>query len=290
VFRDNPLTTIPAVTTSKGMLLSPTRPFLRWAGGKSWLLNHLRSLIPQEGFRAYHEPFLGGGAVFFDIAPTGRTFLSDTNGELVETYCQVRDSVESVIDHLRQHVNSAEYYYDLRASVPNTPSERAARFIYLNQTSFNGIYRVNQKGEYNVPFGYRSKRVLDEPNLRSVSDRLQGTWISTADFDSVRSRVTAGDFVFLDPPYTVSHNDNGFLRYNQKLFSFEDQKRLRDLVRHLDDCGAHYVLTNAAHDSIAELFDVGNRRLELERISRVGGRHAPRGTFSEYVFTNVGIE
>ncbi len=263
------------------------KPFLRWAGGKRWMLRHLENWLPSQGFGSYHEPFLGGGAVFFDLSPSSGAYLSDLNGALIETYVQVRDDVETVIELLEAYQNTAECYYATREQDPAHASARAARFIFLNQTSFNGIYRVNLKGEYNVPYGNRTKDFLDAENLRLVSKSLAGHSLEQADFDVVRGRVRSGDFVFIDPPYTVSHNDNGFVRYNQKLFSLEDQRRLSELVAYLNEVGAHYVLTNAAHETIAKLFDPGSRRIKLERVSRVGGKKAARGRFHEYVFTNV---
>jgi len=225
--------------------------------------------------------------VFFELEPVPTAFLSDLNSELIDTYVAVRDDVRGVIKFLGLYENTEACYYETRAEFPDDPIEQAARFIYLNQTSFNGIYRVNLNGEYNVPFGYRSKGFLDESNLEAASSRLFGAHIDHCDFDLVRDRVRSKDLVFLDPPYTVSHNDNGFVKYNQKLFSLEDQKRLRELVDHIDSVGAYYVLTNAAHATIADLFDRGDRRLALNRVSRVGGKNALRGTFSEYVFTNA---
>jgi len=244
-------------------------------------------LLPAGGFATYHEPFLGGAAVFFELGPGLSAYLSDLNTELIETYKAVRDDVRGVIGHLSEHKNTKVCYYEVRSSVPDDPTARAARFIYLNQTSFNGIYRVNLSGEYNVPYGYRSKGFLDEQNLLAVSERLSDAHIDDGDFDLVRERVRAKDLVFLDPPYTVSHNDNGFVKYNQKLFSLEDQIRLSELVDYIDGVGAYYLLTNAAHEAVASLFDRGDRRFELNRASRVGGKNAPRGTFSEYVFTNA---
>lgn len=225
--------------------------------------------------------------MFFEVDPADGVFLSDVNAELIETYVAVRDDVRSVINCLNGYENSKDCYYETRSEVPADPIERAARFIYLNQTSFNGIYRVNLSGAYNVPYGYRSKDFLDEPNLEAVSRSLAAVEIDHGDFDVVRTRVRSGDLVFLDPPYTVSHNNNGFVKYNQKLFSSADQERLRKLVDYIDDVGAFYVLTNAAHQTVATLFDRGDRRFELDRVSRVGGKNAPRGTFSEYIFTNA---
>lgn len=264
------------------------QPFLRWAGGKRWLLHHLPTILNGFEVKGYHEPFLGGGAVFFGSDITGQANLSDLNGELVETYIQIRDDPEPVAAALAQHVNTAEHYYRVRSSQPRSASERAARFIYLNHTSYNGIYRVNLKGQYNVPYGNRTWGGLPTRELlAAVSRKLQGASIDECDFEKVVDRAQSGDLVFLDPPYTVAHNNNGFIKYNQKLFSFEDQVRLSEVVNSLREIDAYYLLTNAAHDSIASLFEKGDRRIELTRGSSVGGKKAKRGSAAEYIFTNV---
>ena len=139
-------------------------------------------------------------------------------------------------------------------------SDDLLRFLDLNQTSFNGIYRANLNGDYNVPYGHRSKDFFDAENLALVSERLQGCQLGCIDFEDVIRNVRSGDLVFLDPPYTVSHNKNGFIKYNQQLFSLDDQKRLRDLVDALNQKGAYYILTNAAHATIAEIFSNGDMR------------------------------
>jgi DNA adenine methylase len=265
-----------------------TQSFLRWAGGKRWLLHRLPEILGAFKISEYHEPFLGGGAVFFGVMIAGQTYLSDLNADLIEAYIQVRDNHEAVARFLKPHVNTAEHYYAVRASDPGDPACRAARFIYLNHTSYNGIYRVNLKGQYNVPFGNRTwGNIPDAELLASVSRKLQGATITVSDFEAAVGQVQAGDLVFLDPPYTVAHNNNGFIKYNQRLFSFEDQVRLSHLVDKLRARGAYYLLTNAAHESIATLFEKGDRKLEFQRGNSVGGRKAKRGSATEYVFTNV---
>lgn len=266
----------------------PTQSFLRWAGGKRWLLHHLRGILGGFEINGYHEPFLGGGAVFFGSAITGRIHLSDLNAELIETYVQVRDNHQQVANYLGTHVNTSEHYYKVRASSPEDPASRAAKFIYLNHTSYNGIYRVNLNGQYNVPFGNRAKAHIPSPeHLAAVSRKLQSATIGVSDFQESVEQVQAGDLVVLDPPYTVAHNNNGFIKYNQRLFSFEDQTRLSKLVDAVRDRGAYYLLTNAAHESIATLFEKGDRRLKLTRRNSIGGVQAKRGSAAEYLFTNV---
>lgn len=264
------------------------KPFLRWAGGKSWLVKQLDSIIGDHKFNGYHEPFLGGGSIFFYLAPTGKTYLSDLNSELIDTYKAIKTDPEGVISYLEKYVNSPDEYYRIRSLCPDTLEETAARFIYLNQTSFNGIYRVNIKGEYNVPYGHRTKNFLEADKLRFASKVLQSATLQAGDFDCVRTHIGPGDLVFLDPPYTVSHNHNGFIKYNQKLFSLADQRRLKTLIDFIKAQGAYYILTNAAHATIYEIFyEESDRCLELSRASLIGGENARRGQIQEYIFTNL---
>jgi DNA adenine methylase len=265
------------------------QPVLRWAGGKRWLVPKICDVLDGLLFNNYHEPFLGGASVFLGVNPAGKSYLSDLNSDLIETYQQVRDDPDGVFKILRTFRNTSQEYYRIRNSVPRTSKGRAAKFIFLNATSFNGIYRVNLNGVYNVPYGRRERAFIpDLAWLRSVSDRLQGTEISSTDFGECINNVGKGDLVFLDPPYTVAHNNNGFIKYNQKLFSFEDQCRLSLLVDGIKQRGAFYILTNAAHVSIATLFDKGDLRMEITRRNNVGGIAATRGRASEFLFTNIG--
>lgn len=273
--------------------MTPVQPFLRWAGGKRWLVGQLPQLLGSFEFNAYHEPFLGGASVFLGLPLTGKpltgkAYLSDLNSELIQTYERVRDDVEGVADALESHVNTEEHYYAVRQCSPVDLTERAARFIFLNYASFNGIYRVNLKGVYNVPFGRREhiKPPLRE-QLRVVSAKLQGVELKADDFEGCLANVTTGDLVFLDPPYTVAHNHNGFVKYNQRLFSFEDQQRLSRLIDEIRSRQAYYILTNAAHSSIASLFEKGDSRIETSRKNIVGGKYAVRGYADEYLFTNL---
>jgi DNA adenine methylase len=263
-------------------------PVLRWAGGKRWLVPSLPELLGEHRFNSYHEPFLGGASVFLGIAPEGKSYLGDLNAELIETYERIRDDPDGVAERLRPHKNTEDYYYKLRTSKPRTGNGRAARFIYLNHTSFNGIYRVNLAGTYNVPYGHRHTYAMPEKTwLREVSNRLQGVDLRVGDFADCLPNVAAGDLVFLDPPYTVAHNNNGFIKYNQHLFSFSDQQRLSALVDAIRERDAFYILTNAAHDSIAQLFAKGDRRITTRRRNNVGGAAAARGSAIEFLFTNL---
>lgn len=184
--------------------------------------------------------------------------------------------------------NDPETYYSVRASVPDDKVERAARFLYLNHTSFNGIYRVNLDGVYNVPFGNRpSPQIPTTEHLGDVAKRLNQARLETGDFAKCLKYVNKGDLVFLDPPYTVAHNHNGFIKYNQRLFSFDDQKRLSTLIAEIKERGSYYILANAAHESIANLFDNGDMLIETSRRNSIGGINAARGSATEYLFTNL---
>lgn len=266
------------------------KPFLRWAGGKSWFIDHLEELLDGQQFANYYEPFLGGGSIFFSLSVTGGVTLSDANKELIDTYIAVRDNVEDVIKYFDDYENTSEFYYNLRAKEPTDPFERAARFIYLNHTSYNGLYRVNRSGKYNVPFGNRKSDTIDPDEIRKASKALSGVTLLSGDFENRSNVIQKGTLVFLDPPYTVSHNDNGFIQYNQSIFSIEDQKRLAQYIQFIVDRGAYFILTNAAHTAIREIFaDCGHSML-VERQSLIGGKKAKRGLTEELVFTNINIE
>lgn len=263
-------------------------PFLRWAGGKRWFIKYLKEISSLPDFKSYHEPFAGSAAVFIHLKPT-TSFLSDLNSELIETYIAVKEDVEKIIQHLKGFKNTEEEYYRIRESNYKSDYKRAARFIYLNQTSFNGIYRVNRQGVYNVPFGFRAKNFFEPENLRAVSSVLQTAEISTSDFEIVKSRIQKNDLVFLDPPYTVSHNHNGFIKYNQKLFTLEDQYRLSALIDYIKRKKAFYILTNAAHSKIDEIFEKGDKKIVYNRANLIGGFNSKRGQTSEFVFTNTNL-
>jgi DNA adenine methylase len=261
---------------------------LRWAGGKRWLLPTIKELIGERKIGTYHEPFLGGASVFLGLPPFSKAYLSDSNAELIAAFRAIRDHPEEVAHQAREHANDEATYYAVRASAPKEKIARAARFLYLNHTSFNGIYRVNLNGVYNVPFGQgRIPRIPTADQLKEVAARLKKATLLARDFERCIDQVKAGDLVFLDPPYTVAHNNNGFVKYNQNLFSFEDQRRLSSLIDQIKERKAHYILANAAHKSITDLFDKGDTRIETTRRNSIGGVNAVRGRAAEYLFTNL---
>jgi DNA adenine methylase len=263
------------------------KPFLRWAGGKRWLKSEIDRLVNINDYKSYHEPFVGGGAILFHLN-AANAFISDANKELIDTYLAIRENPNNVIDNLKKFRRDKESYYIIRSENFTDNFSKAAQFIYLNQLSFNGIYRVNANGGYNVPYGNRENYDFDYENIKLVSEFLQNTTIQHCDFQDSLNNVRENDLVFLDPPYTIAHNLNGFVQYNQKIFSLEDQYRLTNAIDKIKQIGASYILTNAAHAKVREIFDKENDKIiEVSRASVVGGRNSVRGQYSEYLFTNL---
>jgi DNA adenine methylase len=260
-------------------------PFLRWAGGKRWLKPTLHKYLPKDGFNAYHEPFIGGGSIMLHLRPK-EAYISDLNSELINTYIAVKDHLDLLVNYIKEYKNTEEEYYAVRATKLDDPIKQAARFIYLNYASFNGIYRVNLNGDYNVPYGKRHNFTYNYSNLKKVSKALANVNMESGDFSNVIKNVNKGDLVFLDPPYTVTHNNNGFVEYNQKIFDIDGQERLSQLINDIKSKEAYYILTNAAHPKIKEIFNQGDSVFEVSRGSSIGGINAKRGQFSEYIFTN----
>ena len=262
-----------------------SRPFLRWAGGKRWLMKEIHRFLPSS-FKNYHEPFVGAGSFFFKIRPQNGIFLSDLNEELINVYIQIRDNLDSLLYDLNSFKIDKKEYYRIRKAKFNSDVERAARFIYLNKTCFNGIYRVNRNGEFNVPYGknYRAN-IYNLEKLKSVSNVLKSVLLASKDFYETLSEINQGDLVILDPPYTVSHSNNGFIEYNQKIFSWNDQIRLSKYIGALIEKKAYYIMTNAFHYSINKLYFGLGRKFIIQRNSLIGGKNAKREKIKEYLFT-----
>ncbi len=262
--------------------------FIRWAGGKSWLVPCVQELIRDLNFNNYHEPFMGGASIFFALDIPNKSYLSDINEELVDTFSAVRDNPEKIIKYLKEYGTDEKSYYDIRASKPVEKYQRAARFLYLNTYSFNGLYRVNRQGEYNVPYGHRENAIINYERIYTASTQLKNAEILSQDFDKSREKIEQGDLVFLDPPYTVSKESNEmFIEYNSRLFSIDDQYRLANLLEYITEKGAYFILTNAAHERILEIFGDKGRLIRRERNSLIGGKNAFRGKVKEYIFTNI---
>jgi DNA adenine methylase len=259
------------------------QPFLKWAGGKRWLLPKLRETLPGT-FGRYFEPFLGGGAVFFDLLPP-RSLLSDKNPELIEAYQVLRDHPLPLQEKLSEHdqLHSDDYYYEVRSSASAEALERAARFLYLNRTCWNGLYRVNQRGEFNVPRGTKNKIILEGENFEAFARALSGADLRCSDFEDSIKLAGQGDLVYADPPYTVKHNMNGFLKYNQEIFSWEDQIRLCRAAEAARERGATVILSNADHASLWELYKDADDISRVSRASVISGKVSGRATTSEIV-------
>ena len=271
---------------NNNLSIQKCKPFLRWAGGKTWLVRKIDDFLP-DSFDIYHEPFVGGGSMFFYLEPEA-SLISDLNEELILTYQVLRDEPDKLVKKLLSYENTKDFYYNMRAKKMRSDLGKAARFLYLNRTSFNGIYRVNLKGEYNVPYGYLKRYNIDVENLYLASDLLQNTDIKCQDFEKSLEDVQREDFVFLDPPYTVTHNNNGFIKYNAKLFDEDSQIRLSNYMDSLNEIGAKYIITNAAHDWVYDEFKRKNNQIfVLDRASLIGGKNAKRGYYEEYLITNI---
>lgn len=239
-------------------------------------------------YRKYFEPFAGSAAVFFHLAPR-RAILSDLNVDLMETYAALRDCWEDVAGFLSRHQrkHSSTYYYEIRSSKPRTVASRAARFIYLNRTCFNGLYRVNQKGEFNVPKGTKTAVILDTDNFEKVADLLSNAALLSTDFESVIDSAQSEDLVFADPPYTVMHALNGFLKYNEVLFSWRDQIRLAECLARAAQRGVTVVSTNADHPSVRKLYEETFNIRRLQRNSLISGKSTHRRVVGELLITST---
>lgn len=260
-------------------------PFLKWAGGKRWLADTCLELFP-ENYGTYFEPFLGGGAMFFRLRPE-KAVLADMNRELIETYSAIAEDYEPVFRRMKRYHSrhSEEHYYSVRALNPRSRTGLAARFIYLNRTCWNGLYRVNRQGQFNVPIGTKSNVLLDTDDWPTISSALKQAILLVSDFEPIVDRAQKGDIIFADPPYTVKHNNNGFVKYNEKIFAWHDQIRLHDALLRAKQRGAHIFCTNADHSSIRDLYKEQFTVTKVARGSVISGKADGRGRTSELLIT-----
>jgi DNA adenine methylase len=262
-------------------------PFLKWAGGKTTLLAELLRHVPSR-LRRYHEPFVGGGALFFAVAPR-RAVLSDNNAELVHCYRQVRDDVHGVLDALARHVYEKAHYQSVRALNPLhlPPAARAARLIYLNKTCFNGLWRVNRAGRFNVPIGrYTNPRFHDPGSLFAASQALRGVEILHASFEAALVRAAPGDFVYLDPPYDPVSATSSFASYTPGGFTWDDQKRLARACIALNRRGVRFLLSNSATDRVRELYR-GFEQRTVRAPRFINSKAGARGRVEELLVFNA---
>ncbi len=258
---------------------------IKWAGGKAQLLDQLDELLPEK-FSTYIEPFVGGGALFFHLLPADAVLI-DLNSELINFYTVVRDDVESLIESLKVHKNQSDYYYKIRNLDPSKLSslDRASRFLYLNKTSYNGLWRTNKKGVFNVPFGrHKNVRLFDEENIRLVSLSLKNAKIISGDFTMALQYAKAGDFIYMDPPYHPLSRTSNFTSYSGK-FSEKDQIRLSECFKELDRIGAFVMLSNSNTDFIKSLYK-GYDIHTVKATRRINSKSDGRGAIDEVVIRN----
>ena len=236
-----------------------TYPIVKWVGGKRQLMFELLKNMP-ENYNRYFEPFIGGGALFFELQPEN-AYISDMNEELINLYSIVRDNVYKLMHDLSKHKITKEYFLEIR-NLDRTDKytklsdiEKASRFIYLNRTCFNGMYRVNSQGQFNVPFGhYKNPRIIDENNLLNCSELLKKTEIKCADFSEIINKVQKGDFVYFDPPYVPLNETSSFTSYTKDGFDIDMQFKLRDVCDELDSMGVKFMLSNSDTKLVNELY------------------------------------
>jgi len=268
----------------------PLVPFLKWAGGKRWLLRNAEGLFQTGISGTYYEPFLGGGSVFASLLPV-YAVLSDVNGELINVYKQVKSHWKALYAGLEemQRRHSSDFYYEVRGATPRDPLSRAVNFIYLNRTCYNGLYRVNKEGRFNVPIGTKSAVLLPDDDFAGWAHALRAAQLIESDFEKIIDTARKGDFVFADPPYTVSHNQNCFLKYNEVLFSWADQQRLAEALRRADKRGVIVVATNANHVSVRELYEVDFSIRTISRASNIAAAAEKRGSYEEIIIRSRGV-
>jgi DNA adenine methylase len=284
--------------TAAQIIKDKPKPFVKWVGGKRQLLKQFRELglYPPEKFdpshHRYFEPFVGGGAVFFDLLPD-KSYLSDTNSELITTYKVIRDDVDALIKSLKKYRYEKEYYYKIRARDPRKLSdiEIASRFIFLNHAGFNGMYRVNKSGGFNVPFGrYTNPLICDEKNLRKVSEMLQHTEITEADYKKVLRYAKAGDFVYFDPPYYPVSKTASFTAYTANGFLENEQIELRDTFMELHKRGCFIMLSNSDTPFINKIYsDISDKEIHIHKLEAgrmINSKAKGRGKVREVLITN----
>lgn len=267
-------------------------PFVKWVGGKRQLLKHIKPILP-ESINTYYEPFIGGGALLFDHRPSVAV-INDYNKELINTYNVIRGDVEALIADLKTHVYDKDYFYEIRSLDRNSDYssmsdlKRASRLLYLNKSCFNGLYRVNSKGEFNSPFGsYTNPNIVNEDTLLAVSRYLNNNNVTTrtGDFQEAVFDAQDGDFVYFDPPYDPVSKSANFTAYSKLGFSREDQERLRDLCIELTDRGVKFLLSNASTDFINELYS-GFTILEVGANRAINSNGAKRKKVQEVLVRN----
>ncbi len=268
-----------------------TLPFLKWPGGKQWIAPKLAVRLALPKGATYYEPFLGGGALFFALGPS-KAVLGDVNESLVEAFFAVQSRPDLVLRYLRPWNNCSEEFYAIRRSNYRSLYRRAAQFVFLNRTCWGGMYRVNQAGEFNVPYaGYNDRGIVSRERILDASHCLEAAVLRCADFEEIVKGAGSGDLVYFDPPYTTRHDNNGFRRYNERLFSWRDQERLAEVAARLAVKGCCVVVSNANHSDLKRLYS-SFHILEVSRSCRLPSDprhrcHAHEAIFSSHPLTGV---
>lgn len=270
------------------------KPFTKWTGGKRQLLPELIDLMPNK-FNRYYEPFVGGGALLFELTPEKAT-INDFNTDLILAYREIRDNAEELIKILKIHKqnNAKDYYLDLRATDRDgriekmTETEKAARLLYMLRVNFNGLYRVNSKNQFNVPYGrYKNPQIVDENLLYDISEYLNGNDIEIleGDFERAVSTATSGDFVYFDPPYAPISSTSSFTSYTNEGFDESDQIRLRDTFIELSKRGVNVMLSNSDVELIHELYsNIPNIDIRVVKANRmINSKASKRGKINELI-------
>jgi len=285
------------MTNREGVAVKAARPFVKWVGGKAKLVSQLLQHFPDE-YNDYYEPFAGGGALFFAITPK-TAHISDLNTVLISAYKRIQSDVEGLIEELRQLEvqyksletleEKRELYLEKRAQynvLENTSPEKVALLIFLNKTCFNGMYRENSKGGFNVPFGkHPNPTICDEANLRSVSAALKETTIALAPYQEAVKSAKAGDFIYFDPPYHPLNATSSFTSYHADGFSAKDQEELRDTFKQLSERGCKVMLSNSDSEFINELYKEFNVH-KIYAARSINSNGAGRGKIQEVLVTN----
>jgi len=267
------------------------KPFLKWAGGKRQLISQMDPFFPIK-FNKYIEPFVGGGAIFFYLLPK-RAILMDINQELINVYNVIKNNIKELINSLKKHINEQEYYYKIR-NLDRDPSiyesltnvEKASRTIYLNRCCYNGLYRVNSKGQFNVPFGrYKNPQFCDEKNLIAVHKALKNVEIVNASFEKCLDFAEKDDFIYFDPPYVPISSSSNFTSYTKDNFGREDQIKLLDVFKALDERGCKVMLSNSYNDFILDLYK-GYKINILQAKRAINSDAKKRGEIRELLITN----
>jgi len=278
------------------IVLSEPKPFVKWAGGKRQLMSELEKNFPTK-FGTYLEPFLGGGAVMFDLLTKEHNLkcnVSDLNSDLVLSYVTIRDRLEKLIESLENHSknyhkDSTGYYYEVRNQEPKNQIEKVSRLLFLNKTCFNGLYRVNSKGKFNVPLGrYTNPNIVNKENLQAVSKTLQSgkIKISCRDFSSIIKDAKKGDFVYFDPPYQPVSDTANFTSYTHRDFTEDDLERLADLANQLNSKGCNVMLSNSNSKTVKKMFSSGWKIKEIKANRAINSNSQKRTGHKEIIIKN----